>query len=341
MSVSEQMLFNSPEPVVHGHDLVMFDLDGVLYRGIDAIDGVAEQVRAIRAAVLAVAYVTNNASRSSHAIGEHLRSLGVEARDEEVTTSASAVARMIAEQWAPGSRVAVLGAPELAAQLRHHQLIPTTVEDPAADAVVSGFGPEVVWEEILRASVRVREGLPWYASNTDLTYPAGFGLAPGHGALVRLIEEFAGVSPQVAGKPAPALLEDAMARVAAQRPLMVGDRPDTDIAGARKAGIPSFLVMTGVCDLEMLVGCRPYERPDHLGATLAALVHPSTGTRRVGDTWINDHWTAWIESGELRTAPTPSADPGDRAFADRRWQAIAAAAWEHADRTGDVATQAG
>ena len=111
------------------------------------------------------------------------------------------------------------------------------------------------------AAVLIRDGLPYVASNTDGSVPTEFGLAPGHGALVRLISEFAGVEPVVAGKPSRPLLDETIRRVGGERPLMVGDRLDTDIEGAYRIGVDSLLVLTGVTGLEELAAASRVSDP--------------------------------------------------------------------------------
>ena len=141
-------------------------------------------------------------------------------------------------------------------------------------AVASGYGPDVRWRDIMRVSTLVRDGLPYVASNADLTIPTPYGLAPGHGVLVRTITGFAGVDAIVAGKPEKPLMEETVLRVGGDRPLMVGDRLDTDIEGAHAIDAPSLLVLTGVTWLEELAAAPPRLRPTYISPTLAGLFEP-------------------------------------------------------------------
>ena len=150
----------------------------------------------------------------------------------------------------------------------------TTVDDPDVRALVTGYGPDVVWRDVMRAAVRVREGLPWIATNADMSIPTSYGVAPGHGVMVEMLSRFTGVEPEVAGKPHRPLLDEAVRRTGARSPLMVGDRLDTDIEGARAAGLDSLLVLTGVTDLALLVAAPPHQRPTYLSSTLAGLAQP-------------------------------------------------------------------
>jgi hypothetical protein len=177
--------------------------------------------------------------------------------------------------------------------------------------------------------VRVRDGLPWVASNTDLTLPTPDGTAPGHGVLVRMLSEFAGVEPIVSGKPARPLLDETVRRVGGDRPLMIGDRLDTDIEGAHRAEVDSLLVLTGVTGLAELVAATPEQRPTYLSPDLSGLFEAHEAPRRVrAGTWELDGFEAVVDAS-LRVA-------GDGAPA-AWWRVVAAAAWEHLDEHGHAA----
>ena len=194
------MLEESRTPVVDAHDLVMFDLDGVVYVGTDVIEGVAERVDQIRASGRHIAFVTNNASRTPEQVSEKLVGMGVRAEPADVVTSAQAAARVLADAHGTGARILMLGGDGLRKALVEAGLEP--VEDPdGVVAVASGYGPDVRWRDIMRVASLVRDGLPYVASNADLTIPTPYGLAPGHGVLVQTITGFAGVEATVAGKP--------------------------------------------------------------------------------------------------------------------------------------------
>ena len=322
------MLGRSEEPLWHVHDLAMLDLDGVVYVGGDAVVGAPAHLRAARAAGLHLAFVTNNASRPPLAVAEHLRALGVEAEAADVVTSAQAAARVLLERWGPGAPVVTLGAAGLSQALEELGLAPVGVEADA-DALVTGYAPDLVWQDLMRACVRIRDGLPWVASNTDMTIPTSYGVAPGHGVLVETVRRFSGVQPVVAGKPARPLLDETVRRVGGERPLMVGDRLDTDIEGAANADLPSLLVLTGVTGLPELIAARPRERPTYLSNDLAGLGRPHPAPRTDAGHTTCGGWTAWLDAGRLRIDGDGSADDW--------WRAVATAAWSHLDETDTVA----
>ena len=202
------------------------------------------------------------------------------------------------------------------------------VDAEDAAALVSGYGPEVLWRDVMRAAVRIRDGLWWVASNTDRTIPTPFGVAPGHGVLVDTLARFAGVEPDVAGKPARPLLDETVRRMGAERALMVGDRLDTDIEGAHRADVDSLLVLTGVTGLPELVAAAPEERPTYLAPDLDGLLTAHPEVREDGGTWSVGGWTATTEDGVLG-----SPGPVSRRTGGGRWRP---ARWDELDRTGSA-----
>lgn len=322
------MLEESTTAIVEAHDLVMFDLDGVVYVGGEAVDGVAERVDRIRSTGCHVAFVTNNASRPPGRVAEKLVGMGVHAEEGDVVTSAQAAARLLHEAHGDGAKILLLGGEGLRVALVEAGLQP--VEEPeGAVALASGYGPDVRWRDIMRASVLVRDGLPYVASNTDLTIPTPYGLAPGHGVLVRTITEFAGVAATVAGKPEKPLMEETVLRVGGDRPIMVGDRLDTDIEGARAIGAPSLLVLTGVTWLRELAEATPEQRPTYISPTLAGLFEAHPTPHVGGDAVELGGWAGSVTDGRLEVT-------GDGSDADW-WRVAATACWRHLDESGEAA----
>lgn len=322
------MLEESTDPIVEAHDLVMFDLDGVVYVGGEAIEGVAERIDRVRASGRHVAFVTNNASRTPEQVADKLVDVGVHASGADVVTSAQAAARVLVEVHGTGAKILLLGGEGLRVALVEAGLEP--VDDPdGAEAVVSGYGPDVRWRDIMRVSTLVRDGLPYVASNTDMTIPTPYGLAPGHGVLVKTISGFAGVTPTVAGKPEKPLMEETVRRVGGERPIMVGDRLDTDIEGAHAIDVRSLLVLTGVSWLEDLASATPELRPSYISPTLEGLFEAHPVPAETGAGVELNGWTAAVEDGRLRVT-------GEGSDADW-WRVAATACWRHLDETGEVA----
>jgi len=312
------------EPLAVRHDLTMLDLDGVVYIGETAVPGAVEAITDARDLGTHLAFVTNNASRPPTSVRDRLEGLGIAADVSDVVTSAQAAAGVLRERLGDGAPVHVVGGSGLLSALDEAGLVASDLD--GARAVVTGYGPDVVWSEVMRAAVAIREGTWWVASNTDLTIPTPYGVAPGHGALVGLLQRFAGVDPVVAGKPAPPLLQETIQRVGGSRPLMVGDRLDTDIAGAHAVSVPSLLVLTGVTGLAELVAARPDERPTYLDLDLAGLLVPQPEVASSGLRASCGGWDADTGSGGLQVHG--SGDAVDW------WRAAAVAAWAFLDETG-------
>ncbi|HLR98772.1 MAG TPA: HAD-IIA family hydrolase [Mycolicibacillus parakoreensis] len=254
--------------LLDAHDCLLLDLDGTVFRGHRPTEGAVEALRTAPARAL---FVTNNASRSAAQVADHLRELGFEAAAEDVVTSAQSAAHLLSRRLEPGAPVLVVGTDSLAAEIRAVGLTPVRrfAEDPVA--VVQGHSPDTGWAQLAEAALAVRSGALWVASNVDRTLPSERGLLPGNGAMVAALRAATDTDPQVAGKPAPTLLTDALARGRFASPLVVGDRLDTDIAGANASGLPSLMVLTGVNSARDAVFADPDQRPTYLGADLRAL----------------------------------------------------------------------
>jgi glycerol 3-phosphatase-2 len=324
------VLMASESALCETYDVAMLDLDGVVYVGPDAVPGAPDHLARAAAAGMRLAYVTNNASRPPSRVAAHLRELGVDAHDEDVVTSAQAAARLLAEQLPAGSPVFLIGGTGLEVALDELGL--RAVQDPDEDpvAVVSGFAGDLRWSTVIAGAILVRDGLPWVASNTDLTVPTPRGPGPGNGALVSVVARFAERDPVVAGKPEAPLFEETLRRVGGSRPLVVGDRLDTDILGARKVGYDSLLVMTGVTDAAILVSAAPDLRPSYVAADLVALQQAQPEVRPDADgSTTSGGWRARVEDGVLSV----QGDGG----ADDWWRVVAVAGWSHLDATGQPA----
>ena len=268
-----------------------------------------------------VAYVTNNASRPPAVVAQRLRGLGIPAEPQEVVTSAQAAARVLAEQLSAGAVVLVVGTSALADEVRRVGYRPVHVLADAGDlgvaAVVQGLSPDTCQRDLADAAVALRSGAVWVAANTDLTLPSVRGPLPGNGAFVAVLRMVTGLEPLVAGKPDPALHRESVDRVAAQRPLVVGDRLDTDVLGAVRGGADSLLVLTGVVGLPQLVRAPVGSRPTYVSADLRGLLraHPAVqvdgSTARCGEATAT--YDGRVVHGDLST------DDGLRAVVSLAW----------------------
>ncbi|WP_214107330.1 HAD-IIA family hydrolase [Acrocarpospora catenulata] len=308
--------------LIDRYDTLLLDLDGVVYLGRHAVPGAPEALRAARERSVRLAYVTNNASRTPAAIAEHLTHLGVPAAPEDVVTSAQAAARLIAEHVPAGSPVLVVGGTGLRSALRAFGLRPVTTARDEPAAVVQGIWDGISYGLLAEGTLAVRRGAWFVAANADTTMPTDRGELPGNGSMTRVIAAATGVSPVVAGKPEPPLHRESVIRTGAQRPLVVGDRLDTDIEGATRAGVDSLLVLTGVATPLDLLTAPPQHRPTHIAADLSGLHAPAAEVGQAGDGWHCGGWTAaWAEH---RLVLTGDGVPMDalRAACAATWSAV-------------------
>jgi len=318
------------------HDCLLLDLDGTVFRGHEPTEGA---VRALDAADTRKLFVTNNASRAAEDVAEHLRELGFAATADDVVTSAQSAARLLARQLAAGSRVLVVGTDALAAEVDTVGLhaVRQFADEPVA--VVQGHSTTTGWPDLAEAALAIRAGALWVAANVDRTLPTERGLLPGNGSMVAALKAATDAEPQVAGKPAPALMHDALARGQFRTPLVVGDRLDTDIAGANAAALPSLMVLTGVNNAADAVHAAPDQRPTYIGADLRAL-HDDADALAVAE---HPAWRVELGAEEGAAAVTvvaTGANPGPDDLSVVR--ATAHAVWNLADGdSGPIAVLAG
>ncbi len=261
------------DALVDEYDLVIFDLDGVVYLGDQPVAGAVDVLARLRErGTPARAFATNNASRRAADVAALLTSMGVPAEPGEVVTSAQAAAAVLALRWPAGSPVLVVGGSALVEEVSEVGLrpVPTAEEKPVA--VIQGYGPQVGWPHLAEASVAIRNGAEWVATNTDKTLPSPRGPLPGNGALVAALATALERQPDlVVGKPEPTLFEQIARSQGAQHPLVVGDRIDTDIEAANRAGMDSLLVLTGVSQEADVAGAPERQRPTYIAADLTGL----------------------------------------------------------------------
>ncbi|NUT36181.1 MAG: HAD-IIA family hydrolase [Hamadaea sp.] len=258
--------------LVDGFDLVILDLDGVVFLIDRPIPGAVESVARLRADGVPVRFATNNASRRASEVADLLTGMGVAASAGEVLTSAGAAAALLAQRFPGGAPILVVGAPALRDEVQDAGLHVVRSADDAPVAVVQGYGPQVGWADLAEAALAVRAGALWVATNTDRTLPSPRGPLPGNGSLVAVIATALNRQPDVVvGKPEPGLFQEAARSAGATRPLVVGDRLDTDIAGARRADMDSLLVLTGVSGRDELADAPDERRPAYVAADLTGL----------------------------------------------------------------------
>lgn len=298
-------------------DCLLLDLDGTVFRGHAPTEGAVDTLDAIECRSL---FVTNNATRSADAVAGHLTELGFAATADDVVTSAQSAAAMLARMLPAGAAVLVVGTDALAAEVDAVGLRPVQTFDENPDAVIQGLSMTIGWPELAEAALAIRSGAVWVTTNLDATLPTERGLLPGNGSLVAALRTATGCEPSAAGKPAPALMRDALARGDFRSPLVVGDRLDTDIAGANAAELPSLMVLTGVNTARDAVEAVMEQRPTFIGADLRSLLAEAESLAIVEQ----PAWKAELSAGTLTVTAT-GQDPGADGLSIVR--AVAHAVW--------------
>jgi len=281
-----------PTPL-DGVDLLLADLDGVVYTGPDALPYAVESINRAQQ-TMRVGYITNNASRTADSVAQHLTDLGLTVVGDDVVTSPQAAIVLLKQLVPAGSTILVVGGEGLTSVVEEHGFRVTRSAEDEPAAVIQGFHPSVAWTDLAEAAFALRapadgtDGIPWVATNTDWTIPQARGTAPGNGTLVSAVHTAVGRLPIVAGKPERAIFDAAVARFAASSPLVLGDRLDTDILGANRAGIPSALVLTGIDGAKQVLAVDAASRPTYLLGDLRELFEPyptpeETRDDRTGD----------------------------------------------------------
>jgi HAD superfamily hydrolase (TIGR01450 family) len=283
------------------YDCLLLDLDGTVFHGHELTEGAADSLDKAPGRKL---FVTNNASRSADEVADHLRDIGLKATADDVVTSAQSAAHVLAGQLAPESRVLVVGTDSLAAEIAAVGLRPVRLFQDKPHAVVQGHSTETGWINLAEAALAIRAGALWVAANVDATLPTERGLLPGNGSMVAALKAATNAEPQVAGKPSPTLMTDALARGDFRAPLVVGDRLNTDIAGANAAGLPSLMVLSGVNSARDAVHAMREQRATYIGCDLRSL-HQEADVLAVAPQ------PAWhVEAGDMSVTVSTGRDDG-------------------------------
>ncbi|MGF6824345.1 glycerol 3-phosphatase-2 [Microbacterium sp. ZKA21] len=272
-------LFAKKHPTpLDGIDVVLADLDGVVYAGPSALPYAVDSLNAV-ATGRRLGYITNNASRTDASVAEHLTELGLTVAPREVVTSPQAAMRLLSTMVPAPATLLIVGGEGLVVEAEKAGYTVTRSAEDAPDAVVQGFAPDVAWTDLAEAAFALKlpeeeGGIPWIATNNDWTIPRERGIAPGNGTLVSAVHTAVGRLATVAGKPEVPIFEEAIARFGGRRTLFIGDRLDTDILGANRAGIDSILVLTGIDRPKHVLAAPEGSRPTFVLSDLRELHAP-------------------------------------------------------------------
>ncbi|WP_156760340.1 HAD-IIA family hydrolase [Microbacterium karelineae] len=289
MALFSKKLSQKTDPTpLDGVDVLLADLDGIVYAGPGAVPHAIESLNRAAAEGRRLGYITNNASRTDASVAAHLADLGLGTRAEDVVTSPQAAVRLLADRVPEGSRILVVGGEGLVVELEKAGYTVTRSAQDAPAAVVQGFNPDVAWTDLAEAAFALATpedegGIPWIATNTDWTIPREHGIAPGNGTLVSAVHTAVGRLAVVAGKPEAPIFHAAVARFGAAKPLMLGDRLDTDIQGAQAAGMDSAIVLTGIDRPKHVLAAPTHARPTYILGDLREMFEPYPAVTRRGE----------------------------------------------------------
>jgi 4-nitrophenyl phosphatase len=257
---------------------LILDMDGVLWKADAPIGDLHAIFEHIHTIGLNVAFATNNGTLTPEQYVERLAKFGVNVDPWQVVTSALGMAELLSKEFPQGARVFAIGGPGVMAALQERNFELLSIDEVrndgphTAQAVVMGIDAQINFEKMREATLLVRRGVPFYATNPDKTFPTPRGEIPGAGAWISVIVTATGVPPIYAGKPEPYLLELARTRLGTtkEQTLVVGDRLETDIAGGQAAGMPTALVLSGVSTREQAKNWMP--KVDLVVENLSALL---------------------------------------------------------------------
>jgi len=317
--------------LIEGFDGILCDLDGVVYRGHEAVPHAVESLLSAFSAGVPVVYATNNASRAPAEVSAHLDALGLPGPVSRVVTSAQAGARHVAQRCPRGSRVLAVGGQGVTLALQDAGLLPVSAQGAQSEqpvvAVLQGYGAQVAWTDLAEVAYAVQAGALWVATNIDSTLPTERGVAPGNGALVGAVRPAVSVDPVVVGKPHTPLydLSVSVLGTSRDRTLVIGDRLDTDIMGATAAGMDSMFVFGGVHGWMEVVGAEQDARPRYVATDLRSLhsayVEPVQDVKDLSR-WVCGEAKAWVSApGDLVVSPGGGLNERLRAAVKALWHA--------------------
>lgn len=330
-------LKSTAAPLSETYDLVLLDLDGVVYRGKNPVEHAADGIADAERHGMQISYTTNNPSRYPHTVAEQLEGFGLRVADNQVITSAIVAARMLADRLPQGSRVLVVGREHLCEEIEKNGLtvVHTAAEHP--DAVIQSWHQDLSWAELAEASYAIAQGARYFVTNKDLTIPREGGIAPGNGAMQLPVITATGVRPEgSAGKPEAAMYDESRqlfsktaSLVPVDKSLPCGDRLDTDIEAANRGGYDSLVVLTGVADPAQILTAAPLQRPTYVAADLRGLnrVQPAVergadGSFRCGDAVARCEGRTLRIEIDGRPADAPDTLDALRAACDCAWAAV-------------------
>lgn len=232
---------------------LILDMDGVIWRSDSPIGDLPAIFKRIEARRLKYVFATNNGTKTPEQYVDVLGRLGVQASPDQVVTSALGVAHMLSQTYPPGTKAFMIGEDGIRKALegKGYEILPVE-KAREAEFFVMGIDRGITFEKMREATLLVRRGIPFYATNPDKTFPTPRGEIPGAGAWISVITTATDVEPIIAGKPFPFMMELSLEILETKKEetLVVGDRLETDIAAGQAVGCPTALVLSGVSTRE-------------------------------------------------------------------------------------------
>ena len=235
---------------------LIFDMDGVIYRGNEPIEGAKETVEFMKSWGIPFVFLTNNSTKTPKMYREKLLSMGIDVPEENIVTSGLATRLYMAEHVKPG-KIFVIGGEGLREEMEALDWGTVSLEECREGAwrgikhVVVGLDPGLTYEKLKYGTLAIRNGASFIGTNPDTTYPAEEGLYPGAGAIIAALQASTGKKPLIIGKPNEPVYEIVREKLGeVDEVWMIGDRLDTDILFAKRFGMKAILVLTGVSGLE-------------------------------------------------------------------------------------------
>ncbi len=259
-------------PLIDSYDAILLDLDGVVYLGSTPIDSAVKTIKELQKRKVNIAVITNNGSVTSKSVSKWMKNFDLDIKPASIVTSSQTLCWYLQQNYQRNDVVLVVGSQSLKDSVKEAGFKVVTKADKNPRLVVNGIDAEISQKDLAEMCYAISKGAKWISTNNDYTFPTEKGLAPGNGAFNALITSITGKNPILMGKPEPFMFLQAAKIFDAKNPLVVGDRLDTDIQGANKAGFKSMCVLTGVTDMNQIKNANPSTGPTYVGKDLSALL---------------------------------------------------------------------
>ena len=258
--------------LIDSFDCVLLDLDGVVYLGKTPVPNAVKTITELQKRKVDIAVITNNGSVTAKSVSKWMKDFDLDFKPSSIVTSSQTLCWYLINNFQKGEKVLVVGSQGLRDSVSEagFKVVSKSEKEPAV--VVNGIDADISQKDLAEMCYAISKGAQWVSTNGDYTFPTEKGLAPGNGAFNALITSITGKSPILMGKPEPFMFLQAAKLFDAKKPIVVGDRLDTDIQGANKAGFKSMCVLTGVTDLNQIKMSSGQTSPTYVGKDLSALL---------------------------------------------------------------------